>query len=121
MSVKTRIDQFLDQAEGRRISMAVDLDVVVGGDAAALGRRQNGRDFPQGTARRQSSARAEPARPYDDRRTHAERSPPPRRVDAGPRRRLPRLYLLDSIFAIFAGPNRGNPLYLLTGASRNRL
>ena len=34
---------------------------------------------------------------------------------------LARLHPLDSIFAIFAGPDRGNPLYLLTGALQNRL
>jgi hypothetical protein len=31
-----RIDQFLDETEGRRIPMTVDFDVVVGGDTAAL-------------------------------------------------------------------------------------
>jgi hypothetical protein len=35
--------------------------------------------------------------------------------------RLPRLHLLDWIFAIFAGPERGNPLYLLTGSCQYRL
>jgi hypothetical protein len=34
---------------------------------------------------------------------------------------LARLYLLDSIFAIFAGRDCGNPLFLLTGTSQNRL
>src|SRR5271170_3610511 len=36
-----RINQFFDEAEGRRIPMAVDLDVVVGGDAAALPDRES--------------------------------------------------------------------------------
>jgi formate/nitrite transporter FocA (FNT family) len=34
---------------------------------------------------------------------------------------LARLHLLDWIFAIFAGPERGNPLYLLTGSCQYRL
>jgi hypothetical protein len=34
------IDEFLDEAEGRRIPVAVDLDVVVGRDAAALPDRE---------------------------------------------------------------------------------
>src|SRR5208283_3595331 len=37
-----------------------------------------------------SHPRREPARPYDHCRTHAERSPAPRRVDAGPRHDLRR-------------------------------
>ena len=34
---------------------------------------------------------------------------------------LARLHLLDSIFVIFAGRDRCNPLYLLIGARQNRL
>jgi transposase len=53
-------------------------------------RRQDGRDLPQGAARRRPCAGAEPARPHDDRRAHAELPSSARGLDAGPPRRLRR-------------------------------
>ncbi len=47
-----RINQFLDEAEGRRIPVAVDLDVVVGGDATALPDRESVRLARQRLQRR---------------------------------------------------------------------
>ena len=46
-------------------------------------RRQDGRDLPQGSEDREPCPCTQPARPYDDCRSHAERASPLWHVDAG--------------------------------------